>query len=292
MYSATREQRAFSDRSIDRVREYWNRRPCNIRHSPEPVGTRAYFDQVEARKYFVEPHIPRFAQFERWAGRRVLEIGCGIGTDTMNFARAGARVTAVDLSSTSLDLARRRAETFGLQDRITFVEANAERLSDFVAPEKYDLVYSFGVIHHTPNPSQALDQIRRFFVGPQSTLKLMVYHRWSSKVFGILVREARGAFWRLNEAVARHSEAQTGCPVTYTYTRRSMRQWLEASGFAVEEIFADHIFPYRIPEYVEYRYVKAFPFNTLPAPAMRALEHRLGWHLCATARPGDAAPRR
>ena len=121
MYSTTTEHTAFSNRSIDNVREYWNRRPCNIRHSTEPVGTRTYFDQVEARKYFVEPHIPGFAQFERWAGKRVLEVGCGIGTDTMNFARAGAQVTAVDLSSASLDLARRRAEVFGLQDRITFV---------------------------------------------------------------------------------------------------------------------------------------------------------------------------
>src|SRR5688500_7931773 len=124
MSTAITEHTTFSDRSIDQVREYWNRRPCNLRHSTEPVGTRPYFDQVEARKYFVEPHIPGFAQFERWGGKRVLEVGCGLGTDTMNFARAGAHVTAVDLSSASLDLARRRAEVCGRQDRITFVLAN------------------------------------------------------------------------------------------------------------------------------------------------------------------------
>ena len=283
MSTAITEHTTFSDRSIDQVREYWNRRPCNLRHSTEPVGTRAYFDQVEARKYFVEPHIPGFAQFERWGGKRVLEVGCGLGTDTMNFARAGAHVTAVDLSRASLDLARRRAEVFGLQDRITFVEANAERLSEFVTPAEYDLVYSFGVIHHTPHPDRALDQIRRFFSGPSTVLKLMVYHRWSSKVFGILFREAHGAFWRLDEAVARNSEAQTGCPVTYTYTRSSLRRWVETSGFAVDELFAEHIFPYRIPDYVQYRYAKAFPFNALPTPLMRALERGFGWHLCATA---------
>jgi SAM-dependent methyltransferase len=292
MHTATSDT-TFSDRSIDRVREYWNRRPCNIRHSPEAVGTRAYFDQVEARKYFVEPHIPGFAQFDRWAGKRVLEVGCGIGTDTMNFARAGALVTAVDLSSASLELARQRASVFGLQDRITFVEANAERLSEFVTPAEYDLVYSFGVIHHTPHPDRALDQIRRFFCGPQTTLKLMVYHRWSTKVFGILFREAHGAFWRLDDAIARNSEAQTGCPVTYSYTRASLREWVESSGFAVDELFADHIFPYRIPEYVNYQYAKAFPFNVLPPPVMRALERGLGWHLCVTAHAaGDPAVRR
>src|SRR3954467_15725916 len=122
MSTAVSGDAIFAETSIERVREYWNRRPCNLRHSPEPVGTRAYFDQVEARKYMVEPHIPGFAQYERWAGKRVLEIGCGLGTDTMNFARAGAQVTAVDLSTASLELARKRAEVFWLQDRIRFIE--------------------------------------------------------------------------------------------------------------------------------------------------------------------------
>src|ERR1041385_4969391 len=96
----------FDQLPIERVREYWDSRPCNIRHTPLPVGTREYFDQVEARKYFVEPHIPRFAQFERWRGKKVLEIGCGLGTDTVSFARAGAQVPAVDLTENSLEVAR------------------------------------------------------------------------------------------------------------------------------------------------------------------------------------------
>jgi SAM-dependent methyltransferase len=278
---------AFTDTSIDRVRDYWNSRPCNLRHSPAPVGSREYFDQVEARKYFVEPHIPGFADFPRWRGRRVLEIGCGIGTDTMNFARAGAQVTAVDLSSRSLDLARQRAGVFGLQDQIRFVEADAEHLADFVEPAEYDLVYSFGVLHHTPRPDRALEQIRRHYMGPDTTFKMMVYYRWAWKVFAILLREAHGAFWRLDEAVARNSEAQTGCPVTYTYTRASVRLLLMQTGFRVDDVFVDHIFPYRVRDYVQYRYVKTFPFRVLPAPAMRALEHRVGWHLCVTARRLD-----
>src|SRR2546426_3198474 len=78
---------------IEQVQSFWNQRPCNIRHSLKPAGTKEYFDEVEARKYFVEPHIPRFAEFERWKGKRVLEIGCGIGTDTINFARHGSVAT-------------------------------------------------------------------------------------------------------------------------------------------------------------------------------------------------------
>ncbi|MEO6393753.1 MAG: class I SAM-dependent methyltransferase [Pyrinomonadaceae bacterium] len=267
---------------IDEVRDYWNRRPCNLRHSTAEVGTREYFDQVEARKYFVEPHIPAFADFEKWRGRKVLEIGCGMGTDTMNFARAGAQVTAVDLSSKSLELARQRAEVFGLTDRITFYEANAEKLSDVVPPEKYDLVYSFGVIHHSPHPEKIVEQIRENYVGPGSTLKLMVYYRYAWKVLWIMLIYGKGAFWKLDNLIATHSEAQTGCPITYSYTRKTLRKMIEPA-FKTEDIFVDHIFPYQIKHYVKYEYKKVWYFRILPESVFRWLERRLGWHLCVTA---------
>lgn len=266
---------------IETVRRYWNTRPCNIRHSPKPVGSREYFDEVERRKYFVEPHIPSFAEFARWKGKRVLEIGCGIGTDTMNFARAGADVTAVDLSEQSLELARKRASVLGLSN-IRFLQADIECLPSVLPPEPYDLVYSFGVIHHTPNPEVALRQLRGY-MKPNGALKLMVYHRYSWKVAALLLSYGRGAFWKLNEIVARHSEAQTGCPVTYIYTRRELSMLLERQGYRVQEMFVDHIFPWRISEYVQYRYKKVWYFAALPAPVFRALERRLGWHLCVTA---------
>jgi SAM-dependent methyltransferase len=272
----------FSEIEVTRVREYWDRRPCNIRHSPEPVGTRQYFDEVEARKYFVEPHIPGFAQFDRWRGKKVLEIGCGIGTDTINFARSGAQVSAVDLSEKSLELARTRASVFGLQDQIRFYPGNAEELARFVPVELYDLIYSFGVIHHTPHPDVVLDELRQF-TRPGTTIKIMVYHRRSYKVGWILLTEGRGQFWKLPDLVAKNSEAQTGCPVTYTYSRREGRQLLERHGFRVREVRVDHIFPYHIPDYVQYRYAKEPHLRWMPQPLFRALERRFGWHLLLTA---------
>lgn len=274
----------FSQVPVEQVRAYWNARPCNIRHSPKPVGSREYFDEVEARKYRVEPHIPEFADFPRWRGKRVLEIGCGIGTDTINFARHGARVTAVDLSDESLAVARRRAEVYGLQDQIQFYRANAEELSSVVPVDSYDLIYSFGVIHHTPHPDRVLQELRRF-ARPDTTLKVMVYNRWSWKVLWILMVYGKGQFWKTNSLIARYSEAQTGCPVTYSYSRRSGAAWLRQNGFEPTEIFVDHIFPYSIPEYREYRFVRCWYWRWMPQWLFRGLERAFGWHLCMTARP-------
>jgi len=277
--------RLSSDVPLSAVRDYWNARPCNVRHSPKPVGTKEYFDEVEARKYFVEPHISRFAQFERWRDNRVLEIGCGIGTDTINFARHGAHVTAVELSEKSVEIARQRAEVYGLQDRIRFYLGNAEELSQFVPIESYDLLYSFGVIHHTPHPEGVIEQIRHY-VQPGGTVKIMVYHRYAWKVLWILLTYGKGQFWRLAELVARHSEAETGCPITYTFTRRQVTDLLERHGLRVTEMWVDHIFPYSIPDYVQYRYVKVWHFRYLPPRVFRWLERRFGWHLCVTAQAG------
>ena len=275
---------SFEDIPITKVSDYWNSRPCNIRHSPKPVGSREYFDEVEARKYFVESHIPGFADFARWKGKKVLEIGCGIGTDTLNFARHGAQVTAVDLTEKSLEVARQRIKVFGLEDQVRFIQANAEKLSESVPPESYDLVYSFGVIHHTPHPERVLEEIRKF-VTPQSTVKIMVYNRWSWKVLWVLFGYGKDRFRKLNRLIAEYSEAQTGCPVTYSYSRSSGRRWLEDHGFRVTDVTVDHIFPYSIPEYVKYQYKVVWYFRWMPKWLFRLLERAFGWHLCLTATP-------
>ena len=181
-----------------------------------------------------------------------------------------------------MELARQRAAVFGLEDRIRFCAGNAEQLSAFVPPEPYDLIYSFGVIHHTPNPEAVLEQLRQY-TRPGTTVKIMVYHRRSWKVAWILTTEGRGQFWKLQDLVAKNSEAQTGCPVTYTYTRREGRQLLERHGFRVTNVRAEHIFPYRIADYVKYRYVKEWYFRWMPRPFFRLLERRWGWHLLLTA---------
>lgn len=252
----------FSPTLLD-VKEYWNRRPCNIRHSTLPVGTMEYFDEVERRKYFVEPHILEFAAFSRWTGKTVLEIGCGIGTDTINFARAGATVTAVELSEESLDIAKQRAKVFGLENRITFYTANAEELPKSVPIKAYDIVYSFGVIHHTPDPRKAIEQMMKY-MGPNSEMRIMVYAKYSWKNFLILIGLAQ-------------PEAQTGCPIAFTYRANDVCKLL--NGMKVLSIKKDHIFPYVVDAYKQFRYVWAFPWVLFPRKFFRWCERIMGWHL-------------
>ncbi len=255
-----------TDASIDDVRTFWNNRPCNIRHSTATVGTKEYFDGVETRKYFVEPHIPGFAAFEKWKGKRVLEIGCGIGTDAVNFARAGADYTAIELSAESMALAKKRFEVFGLKG--TFYEGSAEALTEVVPVEEYDLVYSFGVIHHTPHPDRVVEQVKRY-LGKSSEFRLMLYakHSWKDIM--------------INAGFDR-PEAQFGCPIAFTYTPEQVRRLL--GGYEILDLHQDHIFPYEIEKYKKYEYEFQPWFKAMPDGMFRALEKSLGWHTLITCR--------
>lgn len=266
-------------KTLDDVRTYWDTRPCNIRHSTKPVGTREYFDEVEKRKYFVEPHIPAFAEFEKWSGKKVLEVGCGIGTDSTNFARNGANLTVVDYSANSIELCKKRFSVYGFN--ANFYCGNAEELSQFVPVESYDLIYSFGVIHHTLNPASVIDEIKKY-CNDKTEIRIMLYSRWCWKVLWILFKYGKGQFWKLDELVRTYSEAQTGCPVTYYYSFSEIRKLFK--DFDIIDMRKEHIFPYKISKYVNYEYEKEWYFKLLPKKLFRCLEQKAGWHLLITAK--------
>jgi ubiquinone/menaquinone biosynthesis C-methylase UbiE len=156
----------------ERVRAFWQENPCGTKFADAPPGSRRFYELVEEHRYKKEWHIPVAAGFAEAKNLNVLEIGCGLGTDGAQFAKAGANYTGVDLTEAAVELAQRRFELFDLPG--TFRVADAEHL-DF--PENsFDLVYSHGVLHHTPDTAAAVREIHRV-LRPGGKAAVMLYHR-------------------------------------------------------------------------------------------------------------------
>lgn len=259
--------------SIQEVKDFWNNRPCNIKHSSSKIGTKKYFDEVEKRRYFVEPHIPKFAEFDLWKNKNVLEIGCGIGTESINFARAGAHLTVIELSETSLELCKKRFEEYELS--ATFVLANAEDLQNIEFETQFDLIWSFGVIHHTPNPEKVIEGIRKH-LKQDGELRLMLYSKISYKLFWAMHEYDRWDMSKIDETIQYYAEAQQGCPVAHTYTFSDVEQLLK--DFTIMQMYKDHIFIYDIPNYIQGKYVIDKTWENVSLETLEKLKKELGWH--------------
>src|SRR5437762_2257815 len=173
----------------ERVRAFWQEHPCGSKFSDAEIGTREFFDRVEQHRYEKEWHIPAAAGFASTRGLKVLEIGCGVGTDGLQFARSGATYTGVDLTEAAVDLARKNFESAEMPGE--FRVSDAENL-DF-ADESFDIVYSHGVLHHTPDIAAAVREFHRV-LKPGGRAIVMLYHRGSYNYrIGIRVLRRAGA---------------------------------------------------------------------------------------------------
>ena len=200
------------------VKEFWEESPCGTIGVREEEGTLPYFEKIEEERYALEPFIHQCAQFTRWRGKRVLEVGCGAGTDFLQFARAGAEPYGVDLTIHSVKLAWQRLRLYSLNGILQ--QGDSEHLP--FHSDSFDLVYSWGVIHHTPNTEQAIEEIYRV-TKPGGQICIMIYHRFSWVVlelylrFGLLCGRP---FQSLSRIVSEHMES-TG---TKAYTRKQARR--------------------------------------------------------------------
>jgi ubiquinone/menaquinone biosynthesis C-methylase UbiE len=158
------------------VQKYWDGEPCNTRAGePFPEGSLEFFEKIEASRYKDQSFIHSFVQFTRWRGKKVLEMGCGCGTDFIQFARARAEAYGIDMSLHSVELTKKRLSLYGLNAEV--MVGDGENLP--LASEQFDLVYSWGVLHHTPDTGRAIKEIYRI-LKPGGYLKAMVYHRFST----------------------------------------------------------------------------------------------------------------
>jgi ubiquinone/menaquinone biosynthesis C-methylase UbiE len=286
----------------ERVRAFWQAHPCGTKFTDAETGSREFFERIERHRYEKEWHIPQAADFAGARGLRVLEIGCGVGTDGLQFARAGAIYTGVDLTDAAVELARKNFATAGLPGE--FRVADAERL-DF-PDESFDIVYSHGVLHHTPDIEAAVKEVHRV-LKPGGRAIVMLYHRGSYNYqVGIRVLRRAGAGLLRSESGIRIVNRLTGEPVDslreHAASLRNangnfsaaelLNQSTDGAGNPLARVFsrreARELFKmFRDVELHAYFLNKRFiPLigNLLPQSIESKLASRWGWHLWIYAR--------
>ena len=247
-----------------RIREYWNRRIHDLEMTDEPVGSLAFFDALDEYRFDKLRYLPNVVDFQGYRRRRILEVGCGIGTDLVRFARGGACVTGIDLAARSIELARRNVALHGLRARGLCV-ADGEALP--FEDGHFDVVYAHGVIQYAANPARLVAEAHRV-LEPGGEAVFMVYNRYSwLKALSMLMR-----------VDLEHADA----PFLRTSSLREYRRLLGA----FESV---RIVPERFPvpsrlhggwKGMLYNRVFVGLFNALPRIVVRPL----GWHLMAFCR--------
>lgn len=283
---------------------FWVENQPGFRFTDHPPGSAAFFAEVERHRYALEPANPEMADFARWDGCDVLEAGCGIATDGVNFARAGARYVGLDLSSSALELAQKRFTMEGQPGRFVFGSVTDLPFAD----DSFDLVYSCGVIHHVPDTSAAVAEFHRV-LRPGGSAVVMVYHRDSLnyRVSIMLVRRALvGAL--LIPGVGRLMSHATGEDVELLEAHRALLREHRLGYLTNREMFLNHntdgpgnplskvygradarkLFSDFADVRVQPRFLnlRVYPGGgRLSATRLaRRLERRIGWHLWIRAR--------
>ena len=245
------------------VREYWNRHIHDLDITTHPVGSRGFFADLDQYHFEKLHHLLRLVDFNGYRGRKVLEVGCGAGTDLARFAKGGALVSGVDLSSAAIELARQNFEQQGLDADLR--EGDGEQLP--YPDDSFDLVYAHGVVQYTSGPQALVDECRRV-LKPGGEAVFQVYNRISWL----------NALSSLMKVPLEHEDA----PVLLKYSAREFRALL--GGFRdiriVEERFPVKSRLHRGWKATVFNTMFVGTFNALP----RGLVRRFGWHLLAFCR--------
>jgi len=249
-----------------RIIDYWNAQPCCILHGKSPVGTKEFFAEVNARRNIVDPDLGKFAEYDRWKGKRVLEIGSGIGTCAEQFSRHGAEYVGIDISDASIDICKQRFDVLGLagEFHVRNVQDNLDDLG------KFDLVYSLGVIHHFPDIDLSLNNMHKSLI-TGGDLRLLVYAKNSWKM--AMIQKGLDQY-----------EAQSNCPYAIAYSKEDIYNLLPETKWNIERLQQSHCFMYNVEEYKKGNYVLEPWFAAMSKEMREAIEEHLGWHLLVKAK--------
>jgi SAM-dependent methyltransferase len=260
-----------------RAREQWGEDPCGAVYGREhEFGSREFFDEVERHRYQdYAPWMPEVMGFNEFAGARLLEVGCGMGTDLLQFARGGAQVTGVDLTPRSIQISRQHLNVYGQSG--DFAISDGENLP--FRDESFDVVYSNGVLHHTPDTAGAVREIHRV-LRHGGLARVMLYHRGSAAYWGdIILRHGvlNGELLRGHtpaDIMSRYVEFNDsgGRPLVKVYSRREARQLFSMFGEAriqVEQLTRGELY---------------LLGRLVPENIFRSLRRSIGWNVIVSAR--------
>jgi ubiquinone/menaquinone biosynthesis C-methylase UbiE len=244
-----------------RVRDFWEGEPCGAEHTATREGTPEFFAEVERTRDELDPHIHHFADFEGARGKRLLEIGVGLGTDFIRFVRAGAVATGIDLTEHAVELVRRRLELEGLEAEVRTADAEALPFVD----ASFDRVYSWGVLHHTPDTGKAIGEaIRVLRPGGEACVMLYARHSWIS--YGLWVRHALLA-GRPRQSLAGVLAAHMESEGTKGFTKRELRRlFSDLEGLRIDKVRT------------------SYDEQIAPGPVARSTGDVLGWNLVVRGR--------
>jgi ubiquinone/menaquinone biosynthesis C-methylase UbiE len=271
------------------VREHWERETAGVRYG-EGQDTREFYQAIEDWRYSLEPYIPEFAQFQIYQGKKILEIGVGAGTDFSQFLSHGARATGVDLTAASIQHTARRLEALGhSKDSFHLSQADTENLP--FSDNSFDLVYSWGVLHHTPDTPRAFAEARRV-LKPGCYLRAMVYHvpSWTGWLLWVRHSLLRGKpFLSPRMCIYRYLES----PGTHSYTAGEADTMVQNQGFAEIDIKTE-LGPSDLPTIrASHRYQgRAYRliWFLYPRWLVRRLGRRFGLYLLITAKKPPMSP--
>lgn len=210
-----------------RVKEHWEREPCGTRYGSE-TNRKLFFDEISSARYRLEPFIPVFADFPSATGKAILEIGVGAGADFQNWCGHARHSTGVDLTEKAIALTEERLELNCVpRERYALQTADAENLP--FDDNSFDLVYSMGGLHHTPDTARAFLEVFRV-LKPGGVVRAMIYHvpSWGGLMLYLRCGLARGNFGlTMKEAIFADLES----PGTKAYTIEEGRVLVMDTGF-------------------------------------------------------------
>ena len=206
------------------VQEYWENNTPQYWYSTAKFGSKEYFEDIQHVRYSLAyPYLRDFAEFDQHHNEQVLEIGCGQGTDLLQFAKGGAKVTGVDLTEAAI---RKAEEMFTVcEQKGRLLTCDAESLEPF-ADNSFDVVYSFGVLHHTPNTEAAISEVYRV-LSPGGKAIIMLYGKGLTWMLTFLYWHLiKGEFLHssFKQSLSTHAEHREGCPLANYYSKRQCRQ--------------------------------------------------------------------